>query len=338
MLFQNVEVHNVAELVQEENGVSWLRVPAAVKACMEAQNGDQARGSTGVELRFVMHSDTVTLRMQCLSAGVLHIFRGGIQGGWEDQEILKNVDDTPCDIVIKKSANLPALERMTEAAGYAWDPRVVRVIFDRGLYKLFDVIGDVEPPKPEQLPQKKLLFYGSSITHGSNALDMSHSWPAVVAHNLRMDVSNLGFAGSCCMEPAMMDYIAGLGEQGNWDVAVMELGINVLDWERDKIVERVTNALRQVAGRNPEKPIVVISPFYCADDFKNGGRAAKWRTLLAETVAAENYPQVTLINGLELLGGVDGLSADEVHPNIYGTAQIANRLTDRLREILNANA
>lgn len=36
---------------------------------------------------------------------------------------------------------------------------------------------------------------------------------------------------------------------------------------------------------------------------------------------------VTYINGLDLLGDMSLMSADEVHPNIYGVAQIAERIT-----------
>ena len=44
------------------------------------------------------------------------------------------------------------------------------------------------------------------------------------------------------------------------------------------------------------------------------------------------YANITYINGLDLLGDMSLLSADEVHPNIYGVQQIADRLTERLRE------
>lgn len=40
---------------------------------------------------------------------------------------------------------------------------------------------------------------------------------------------------------------------------------------------------------------------------------------------------MTYIDGLELLGDMSLISADEVHPNIYGVQQIADRLAERLR-------
>ncbi len=333
MIYKNIEIHNVGELIQNDNGsISWLRVPCSVYNKMESEQGkSMCRGSTGVELRFVMKSDTVTLRMRTVGVeGVFHVYRGSIQGGWEDHEVNKNVRSEFSDFVIKRSENMPILERMSKDFEYPFSPEVIRVIFDRGSYELLDVIGDIEFPTKEQLPKKTLLAYGSSITHGSNSIDMSHSWVSVLAHNLNMDARNLGMAGSCLMEPEMVEYIASEGEQNKWDIAVLELGINALGWDSDKILARVENTLNQIAVRNQNKPVYVISPFYGHDDYKKEGKAEKWRRLIEQTICDLNYTNVTYINGLDLLGEMSLISADESHPNIHGVAQIAERLTKKI--------
>ncbi len=340
MIYKNVEIFNVAELMECENGgVKWLRVPSDVDECLEhgVQSHNMARNSTGVELRFVIKSgDSAIIRMARAAdnkgTDVFHVYRGGIQGSWEDCEWDKYVTFEACDYVIKKSENMEFLKKMAAECSDPWDPEVIRVIFDRGSYRIIDIIGDVEPPRPEQCPQKTILTYGSSITHGSNSIDMSHSWPAVLAHNLKTDVRNLGFAGACAMEEKMINYIAELGESDQWDLAIMELGINVLGWQDDKIVSRATNAIKQVAGRNPNKKVFVISPFYCSDDFKGGTQARNWRDKLRFITEQEKLPNVTYISGLDLLGDVSRLSADEVHPNIYGVERIASRLTEILKK------
>ncbi len=329
MIWKNVEIHNIAELCENDNGVTWRRVPKEVHDSMELSK-NMALNSTGVELRFVMKSDEVTLRMaavnEALSAS-FHIYRGSVQGSWDDFEVDKVICFAPHDFVIKKSQNEDFLRRVTDECNYPFAPEVIRVIFDRGYIKLLDIIGDVEPPKPEQLPRKTLLTYGSSITHGSNAMDMSHAWASCVAYNLNMDCRNLGMAGSCAMEPSMADYIAGEGEKGRWDIATLELGINVLHFEESKARERVYNIVKQVAGRNPDKRVYVISPFYCCDDFNGGKSADMWRRVIEDTVNELSFPNVKYISGLELLGDISLISADEVHPNIYGAQQIAERLT-----------
>jgi len=177
--------------------------------------------------------------------------------------------------------------------------------------------------------KKTLMAYGSSITHGSNSIDQSHSWVSVLAHNLGMDVRNLGMAGSCQMEEAVVDYIAAEGEAGSWDAALLELGINVLSWPEEKYLRRVENTVRQIALRNPNKPIFVISPFFhCGEIFDQSGKTELRRSqmeALGKRMALEN---VTWINGRKILENAFGISADEVHPNIYGVAQIAQRLSE----------
>ena len=341
MIYKNFEIHNAAELIHHDDGsVSWIRVPSCVYDRLASDQGRaMARNSTGVELRFVIKGESATVRM--CSCGnkhpyscSFHVFRGGIQGGWEDHELSCHVTGEVQDFIIKKSPNLKTLKKIDEKFGYGFDSEVVRIIFDRGSYKIYDVIGDVTPPTENQVPKKTLLCYGSSITHGSNSIDQSHSWVSVLAHNLGMDVRNLGMAGGCALEPAMAEYIASEGEKGNWDVATLELGINVLWWEEEMIRSRTENLIRQVAGRNPDKPVFVISPFYyCGDDNEND-RAKIWRRVIEETISCLNYKNVTYISGLDVIGDASFMSADEVHPNIYGVARIADVLTDRLQSVI----
>ncbi len=342
MLYKNMEIHNVAELIENEDGsVSWKRVPTEVESQLETSMGSkQAYGATGVELRFVIRGESATLRMSTYendprSFSTFHVYRGGIQGGWSDHEVHRHVTGEVQDFVIERSSNSERLKVMSKGIGTDWDSEVVRVIFDRGRYKIHDIIGDVVPPLPSQCPKKTLLAYGSSITHGSNSIDASHAWVSVLGHNFNMDTRNLGFAGSCALEPAMAEYIASEGEAGRWDLAILELGINVLKWENEKIISRVENLLHAVAGRNPSKPIFVISPFYhCGDDFKEHDNAKTWRRLIGEVTARLQYPNVTYINGMEVLDHMAYMSADEVHPNIYGVQRIADVLTERIGAVI----
>ena len=327
--YKNIQIHNAAEISYSQDGksISWRRVPSNVGEKLTEGGQNAILNATGIELRFVMNSDEVEIELEALpnSVSIFHVYRGSIQGGWKDHEVGKCViGKTNC--LISKPKNLPTLRKISEDAGYPFAPEVVRIIFDRGLCRICNIEGDIEPPKPEQLPKKTLMAYGSSITHGSNALDGSSKWVSVLAHKLNMDYRNLGMPGSCAMEPELVDYIAREGECGKWDTAILELGVNVLQWEDKKIHEHVSNTIRQIAGRNSDKMVFVVSPLYCNDDFYGRGNAERWRRIIAETVEKEALPNVKLINGLDLIGDMSMISADEVHPNIYGIRQITERL------------
>lgn len=331
MIYKNVEIFNVEEIIENKDGsISWCRVPQKVYDSLEAECGKRlACCSTGVEIRFKMNCDKVKIKMSTSEeSGCFHVYRGCVQGGWADHEVHKNVTTEVEEFEIERSQDPNRLKVMSEKKGSGWNSDVVRIIFDRGSFKIFDIIGDVEPPKSEEVPQKTLMCYGSSITHGSNSIDMSHSWASVLAHNINYDVKNKGMAGSCFMEPRFADYIAAEGAKNNWDILTLELGINVLGWEESKIYERVEYIIKTVAEANKEKPIFVISPFYhCGETFDKNDRTHIWRNIISETVAKLGYSNVTYINGLDLLGDITLISADFVHPNIYGVAQIAERLT-----------
>lgn len=342
MVFKNMEIHNAAELFNNPDGsISWCRVPFYVFDKLESEQGKKmAKRSTGVELRFVLKSESVKIRMSAVEDGgdlmhTFHVYRGSVQGEWEDHEIEKFVGTEPCEFEIKKSSNIDNLKVMSSKSNYAFSPEVIRVIFDRGAYKIYDVEGDIEPPMKNQCPEKTLLSYGSSITHGSNSIDSSHSWVSLLAHNLRMDARNLGMAGSCLLEKEIADYIADEGKKGKWDVLTLELGINAVLWEEDKIRKRSEYFIKTVAEKNPEKPIFVISPFYyCGDSFDENHPGDNWRRILKEIVKKLGFLNVVYFNGIEILDDMKYMSADEVHPNIIGVQKIADTLTKKIKKTL----
>lgn len=56
MLYKNIEIHNIAEIIKEteNSSIKWLRVPQEVYEGMETEQGKRmCTCSTGVELRFV---------------------------------------------------------------------------------------------------------------------------------------------------------------------------------------------------------------------------------------------------------------------------------------------
>lgn len=76
----------------------------------------------------------------------------------------------------------------------------------------------------------------------------------------------------------------------------------------------------------------VISPFYyCGETFDASGKADRRRTQMEEIGRRLALKNVEWINGMDILDNMSFISADEVHPNIYGVQRIADRLTERIR-------
>ena len=325
MQYKNIEIHNVACLKEDPNGgVSWLRFPQEVASSFEGGETayNVARYATGVELRFVIESgDSASITMSKLeddgTRNTFNVYRGGIQGSGEEGEVTTHAKT----FVIRRSENLDALRRAYPNNPFSAE--VVRIVFDRGRYRLLGVSDNVRPPRQDEVPSKSILFYGSSITHGSLALDMPHSFASVIGRRLHYDVYNLGLPGQCRIEHNTIDYLSSLA----WNVAVLELGINVLDWKEEKIEERVDYVLHNLAAKNPQKPVIMISPFYCYKDLLyNGTCVNRWRSIMEERIRRANLPNVTYINGVDLLDKAEYLTADILHPGIDGMQKIADGL------------
>lgn len=333
MVYKNIEIHNAAELLPgAQGGAVLLRYPSSVCEHFERDGARiQAGNSSGVELRFIMKSDVAEIKLRSEGSGRFHIFRGGLQGGWYDQGKITSADGTVIRIERKEQATI---DRVHKDFALPWDPSLIRIVFDGGRFEILDVEGEIAPPTEEQTPKKTILFYGSSITHGSNALSATNTWTSWVAHGLSMDYLNKGLAGSCCMEDETVSYLGALGRAGAWDVAVLELGINVMAWDGEKRRIRVENTLKKIAGENPDKPIFVISPFYSICDYDGSAQPAGWRETIRSVTEALAYPNVTYIPGDQILGSMDMISADCVHPSAYGVAQIAQRLLSAMKRVL----
>lgn len=326
MVYKNIEIHNVSELIQNADGsVSFRRVPQKVQNAME-MNKEICECATGVELRFIMKSDVVKISLKKTNDAfsTVNVFRGDILASWDELEKVVTADET--EIVIKKHSHPKTLIEMSEQLNTPWSPEVIRIVFNHGYYEIIDVIGDVEPPLKEQTPSKTFAAYGSSITHGSNSVISYMSWVSILSRKLGVDNLNLGMAGSCAMKPEMIEYIASEGEKDVWNFAILELGINVLNWDQTKIRDRVTNTIKQIAGRNSDKKVYVISPFYCSNDFYGKSHATMWRRYIEKIADELNYPNVTVINGLDILDRMCFLSADEIHPSIDGMTLIADNI------------
>ena len=161
MIYKDIEIHNARHLIQQPDGVTWYRVPENVHQALESDMGKwMTTTAIGVELRFVMKSDQVRIRMQSLSSPsvltTFHVFYGGVQGGWECHEMDKFIPTVPTEFIIKKPTNLDMIKKMSQHAQLDFDPEVIRIIFERGEIQIIDIEGDVQPPTINQTPKRKL--------------------------------------------------------------------------------------------------------------------------------------------------------------------------------------
>lgn len=333
MIQDQLSFHNVAELVPAPGGgLQLARFPSAVWPSAEAaMGGDTIRSSNGCEIQFVTNKPRARLWLRPLSgsAELVH-FRGNH---------LSCYQTLPAGQVTCLDLTLPPLEANRDPAIRAlggYSPEVYR-IYSVGAtlaYHGFDPMGGtVRPPTEGELPRRRWLAYGSSITQ-SNAT--AHGYVSCAAQMLQARPCNLGMGGSCFVEPAIADFIASR----DWDFATFELGINMVNPSRAnaRFAEKVAYLLDTVTRAHPGKPVFAITIFdngtYHEIETSDWQRDVQEKNEIVRAAAARHPDQITLIEGTGIVPDLRGFQVDLLHPEPFAHARMGLRLAQAIEPVL----
>ena len=326
MIYKNFELYNVGELIPAEGGGYHMsRMSAAARDAMSESGKDTALCPAGVEIRFVLNSGTAKIKLRSNNQRKLMVCYGAMHRGANPDIDYYGKDETVVEI--GPFADQKKLHKLTELCGYEYSADVIRVILEPfGQDVLVDLEGDVRPPRPDEVPQKRFMMYGSSITHGSFAMTHNNSYVYQLARHLGYDGYNLGFGGSCLLEKEVCDYLAEQGSAVNdrtWDFAIFELGVNTLSrMDHEEFASRAKYLFDVMAEKNPDKKLFVTDIYFHLDELSDNGFTETRRMMLRREL--EGRKNIVFIPGRELLTGARGLSPDGIHPNIDGVREIAD--------------
>lgn len=331
MHYRNLQLHNVAELADMGDGtLRPQRYPEAVCAHLSEGGQERALEPANVEMRWVCDSGPgpgITLSSEGQTSVVSFAGPYDLRQRWT----------LGAEPVTLRPEPYEQLERLPPSARPVrrFPPRVFRLVFWGAPIRVHGVEGaGFRPPAPDELPQRSYLAYGTSITHGSAASAPNLNYASQAAWHLCADLINLGLGGSALCEPEVADYIAG---RDDWDFATLALSVNMVGhgFTVDAFRERVQYMVETVAGGRPSRPVFCITlwPYYL--DFgvpQPAARAAPdaFRAALREAVAAAALPNLSLLEGPELLTDTDGLSADLIHPADNAMVEMGRRLAQRM--------
>lgn len=191
---------------------------------------------------------------------------------------------------------------------------------------------------PDERELRPWVTYGSSITQCRGAASPARTWPALVAREHNLDLTCLGFAGQCHIEPM----IARLIRDQPADMISLCLGINVQGGS--SLNERtfrpaVLGFIEIVREKHPHTPLAVISPIYAPDrEEQHNSVGLNLRIMRAEIEAAVQIlhelgdEKVCYVDGLELFGQEHAdLLPDDLHPNAEGYGVLARNF---MRKVL----
>lgn len=337
MIYDHIEFHNVEELreLSGEKGLSVQRVPEDVRVQLSERGQEVIQSPVAnVELRFLLDSDYVDITLSSDGPEPLRMFVGW--GGFLERGF-HEIDEKP------KTIRLEMHERYKEmdadhCKGSGYPKNLVRLMF-AGLptvklyYHGVDK-GLISAPSAKDRPVKTLLTYGTSITQGGMVTGPHLTYPYQTAHNLGMDLLNLGFSGAAMCEKAIVDHIAS---RQDWDIATLALSVNMYNnFGLDVFKRRAEYMVNTIAKSNPHKPIFCITLYPFFDDlgvYDEGSQknADGYRQALRDIVEAGGYDYVHLLEGDQILTDTCLLSPDLIHPNDLGMIQMGRNLADLIQ-------
>ena len=198
-----------------------------------------------------------------------------------------------------------------------------------------DGVGGTVEPAP---PQHRWVAYGDSIAEGWVASGPSGAWPAIAGRTHRLDVCNMGYAGSARGEIVSAEHVATLDA----DVISITHGTNC--WTRIPFSVEMMRAgtaafIDVVRQGHPETPIVVSSPVVRPDaeatPNRLGATLADLRAVMEEVAQARvdaGDKRLTLVPGGDIIG--PELLADGIHPGDEGHRVLAEVIGGAVRDAL----
>ncbi|GIP40351.1 lipase [Paenibacillus sp. J31TS4] len=180
------------------------------------------------------------------------------------------------------------------------------------------------------------VTYGSSITQCVEAESPSRTWPALVAARADLQLTCLGFSGSCHIEPM----VARMIRDEPADFLSVCFGINVMGGSSlspRTFGPAVIGFLRLLREKHADIPIAVLSPIYSPDREETPNKVGMDLRMIRQEVEAAvaalrecGDQQLYYMNGLEILSEADGERLhDRLHPDAAGYKLMAERLYER---------
>jgi hypothetical protein len=349
VIFDRMEFHNTAELetVSGMHGRRLQRFPKEVRESFGAGSYQRGRfiaqASTGCEIRFVTEAEFIRITLSAtVEDGDVIVYNGDY---FHSLHRLKTgVIQT---LHLDKPDRFDAVRSDVLNQG-RFSPNVWRIVISRNYYPglAFQVayhhvetFGHVlRPPRQEELPVRRLLAYGSSITHGSGATVHHMAYIQQAARRLGMDLHNKGMGGSCLCEPAMAEYLM---HHRDWDIATLELGVNMRGlFSPDEFEERARYLVEGMLQHNPGKPVVLISIYpNSSDALKDVSNPISqlnglFNERLQRIYDSLNHTSLHYVDGHRILTDFSALTTDLIHPSDYGHTLMGQHLAEALSGIL----
>ena len=170
----------------------------------------------------------------------------------------------------------------------------------------------------------KVLWLGDSITQGYGPLRSSETYVSIANRQLGYDILNQGIGGYIYDKRSLMK-MPGYTP----DKIIVALGTNQYGTETMKDIEEYYETLIGLYGT--AIPVLCITPIWRGDNID--ALPVFYRFCANVKKIAESYPNIKVIDGLDLVPHLEEYYLDNLHPNILGTETYAKNLCEEIGRI-----
>ena len=187
--------------------------------------------------------------------------------------------------------------------------------------------------------EKPIVVYGTSIAQGACASRPGMAWASILERALDRPVINLGFSGNGRLEKEVLDYI----ETINAKLYVLDCLPNLTptdDMTLENVYERIIAAVKQLKGKQPSIPILLVEHSGYSDGETNKERLKVYSELnqtlqkAYQQLISEGIEDIHILTREGLNLGLDSY-VDGTHPTDLGMLQYAQAYETSIRGIIN---
>lgn len=334
MIIDNVMYHNVDSVKKTPQGLRICRFSEEVMNKVNPHARYMASYACNTEIRFVTDANTcfVSLLSEEGNAKV-DIYYGDYAIGERTLETGK---------ITRLSLTVPAPVSGLKDEFYKnnkFKYGVWRLHFHNSVLTVCDIdtMGhSIRPPKPEELPEKTMLSYGSSISHGAGAVYNPLSYVNTTANLLGVDCLAKGVGGSCFAESEIADSFAA---RSDWDFALLEMGVNMIgaEFTVEEFEKRFNYFADKMYSTGKKLIFVTMFPYslmFRYNDLEVQEKYLKYNEIIRKKCSEFNKERVLLIEGKDVLTSTEMLSADGIHPSSEGHIKMGYNLYNLVKEFI----
>lgn len=303
-------------ITQEAGLIRFHRMHPAQRDAATAQNEKfffRAHSTTGVKLTFRTNSTTLSLDVNA-SRGTMSYFAADIL---VDGKLVGSVDNfSHEEIPVFHAKKVYKLGDYSGRFDLGPGEKTVRIHLSWGpVVSIRSLSLDDGASFSPVIPEKKVLFYGDSITQGMDCLHPSQTYSARISDALGMAEYNKAIAGSFSM-PDM----AAVREDFTPDLIVVAYGTN--DWSLTDTATFRANyrAMHENIRTNyPDTRVFALTPVFrfAMNECRKMGAFCKVAPLIREITA--DFPNVTVIDCFPFIPRDHLCFGDGIlHPNAKG--------------------